>query len=99
MSSNNQSVKRMANKLVKWYIASFVLDAIPFQSTNHDELDKLCLTDSKISDIECSFKMKENDYRSLVILLFETNKFINEITDTLSFDHPIFTQDFLPTKK
>ena len=43
--------------------------------------------------------MKENNYRSLIKLLFETDKFINEITDALAFNHPIFTQDILPAKK
>ena len=37
--------------------------------------------------------MKENDYRSLITLLLETDKFINEITDDLAFNHLIFTQD------
>ena len=91
MSSNDQHAKRMANKLVKQYITSDVFDVIPVNSTDHDELEKLCLTDSKISDIECSFKMRENDYRSFIALLFETDKFINEITDALAFNHPIFT--------
>ena len=89
MSSNDQHAKRMANKLVKQYITSDVFDVIPVNSTNHDELEKLCLTDSKISDIECSFKMRENDYRSFIALLFETDKFIDKITDALA---PSITQ-------
>ena len=87
----------MTNNLVKQHITSYVLDVIPIKSTNHDELKKLCLTASKISDIECLFKMKESDYRSLITLSFETDKFINEITDVLVFNHPIFTQDVLPS--
>ena len=43
--------------------------------------------------------MKENDYHSLITLLFETDKFINESTDTFNFNHPIFIQYILPTKK
>ena len=97
MSSNDQRVVRMANKLVQQHITSYVLNVISVKSTNHNELEKLCLTDSKISDIECLFKMNKNDYRSLITLLFETDKFINEITDVLVFNHPIFTQDVLPT--
>jgi len=55
MSSNDQRAKRMANKLVKQHITSYVLDAIAVKRTNHDELEKSCLTDSKISVIECLF--------------------------------------------
>ena len=99
MSSNDQRAKRIANKLVKQHITSYVLDAIPDKRTNYDELEKSCLTNSKISDIECLFKMKENYYRGLITSLFETDKFINEITDVLSFIYLILTQDILPTKK
>ena len=86
----------MANKVV---ITSYVLDVIPDKGTNHDELEKSYFTGSKISDIEYLFKMKENDYRSLIISLFETDKFINGITDVFAFDYPILAQDVLPTKK
>ena len=99
MSSNVQRAKRMANKLVKKHITSYVLDVIPDKGTNYDELEKSCFTGSNISDIEYLFKMKENDYRSLIISLFETDKFINGITDVLAFDYQILTQDVLPTKK
>ena len=70
MSSNDQRTKRMTNKLVKQQITSYVLNAVPVKRTNHDELEKSCLTDSKMSNIECSFKIKDNDYRSLITLLF-----------------------------
>ena len=86
MESIDQRAKRMTNKLVKKNITSYVLESITDKSSNHDELEKSCLTDSKISDIECLFKMNENDYRSLITLLFETDKFINEITDVLAFN-------------
>ena len=76
-----------------------MLDVIPDKMTNDNEIEKSCLTDYKILDIECLFKMKEYDYRSLVTSLFETDKFINEITDALAFNYPILTQDVLPTKK
>ena len=85
------SKKRLANKLVQQHITSYVLDVTTLTSTNHNELEKLCLTDSKISQIEYSFKMKENDYRSLITLLFGTDKFINDIMDALAFNHPIST--------
>ena len=51
MSSNDQRAKRMASKRIKQHITSCVLDVIPVKRTNHEELDKLCLTDSKISEI------------------------------------------------
>ena len=99
MSSDDQRAKRMANKLVKQHITSYVLDSITDKRTNHDELEKLCLTDSKISDIECLFNMKENDHRILITSMFETDKVINEITDAPAYIYPILTQDVLPTKK
>ena len=74
MSSIDQRAKRMANKLVKQHIASCMLEVITDKSSNHNELEKPCLTDSKISDIECLFKMKENYYRGLITSLFETDK-------------------------
>ena len=37
--------------------------------------------------------MKENDYHSLITLLFGTDKFINDITDAFAFNHPISTQE------
>ena len=56
MSSNDQRAKRMAKvNLLTQHITSNVLDAIAVKRTNHDELEKSCLTDSKISVIECLF--------------------------------------------
>ena len=93
--TKTSSKKRLANKLVNQHITSYVLDVITVKSTNHNELEKLCLTDSKLSEIEYSFKIKENDYRSLITLLFGTDKLINDILDALAFNHPIFTQEYI----
>ena len=78
MSSNDERAKRMTNKLVKQQIISYVLVIIHVKIINHNELEKLTLTDSKISEIALLFKMKENDYRSLISVLFVTNKFVND---------------------
>ena len=99
MSSIDQRAKRMANKLVKQHIASCMLEAITDKSSNHNELEKPCLTDSKISDIECLFNMKENDYRILITSMFGNDKFINEITVALEYNYQILTQDILLIKK
>ena len=58
--------QRLANELVKIHIISYVLNVIPIKSTNPNELEKLCLLNSKISEIEYLFQMIENDYRSLI---------------------------------
>ena len=99
MSSIDQRAKRIANNIVKQHITSYMFESITDKSSNHDELEKSCLTNSKISDIECLFNMKENDYCILITSMFETDKFINEITVTLEYNYPIYTQDILPTKK
>ena len=99
MSSIDRRAKRMACKLVKQYITSYILESITNKSLNHDELEKSCLTDSKISDIECLFNMKENDYRILITSMFGNDIFINEITVALEYHYPLLTQDVLPTKK
>ena len=78
MSSNDERAKRMTNKLVKQQITSYVLVIINVKIINHNELEKLTLTDSKISEITRLFKMKENDYRSLISVLFVTDKFVND---------------------
>ena len=99
MSSNDERAKRMTNKLVKEPITSYVLDIISVKSINHNELEILTLTDSKISEIARLFKMKENDYHSLIYVLFVTDKSVNEITEALAYNHQICTQDGLPTKR
>ena len=75
-SSIDQRAKRMAKKFVKQHITYYMLDVITDKRSNHDELENSCLTNSKISDIECLFNMTENDYRILITSIFETDKFI-----------------------
>ena len=99
MSSIDQRAKRMANKLVKKHITSYVLESITDKSLNNYKLEKSCLTDSKISDIKCLFNMKENDYRILIIFMLGNDIFINKITVALEYHYPLTTQDVLPTKK
>ena len=58
MSYIDQRAKRMTNKLVKEHITSYVLESINDKnSPNHYQLEKSCLTDFKISDIERLFDM------------------------------------------
>ena len=83
----------MANKLVKHHFTSYVLGSITDKISNHDELEKSCLTDSKISDIERLFNMKENDYRILITSMFGNEKFINEILVAQEYYHLLTTQD------
>ena len=66
---------------------------IPVKSTNPIKLEKLCLLKSKIAEIERLFQMTENDYRSLIILLFISDNFIKEITEKLAFNYPITSQE------
>ena len=100
MSSIGQLAKRMANKLVKEHIKLHVLEPINDKNPpNHYQLEKSCLTDFKISDIERLFEMKENDYRLLITSMFENDTFVNEISGAQEYYHPINTQDILPTKK
>ena len=40
-------------------------------SHNRDELEKSCLPDSKILDIQGLLDIKENDYRLLITSMFE----------------------------
>ena len=90
----------MATKLVKEHIKLYVLESTNDKnSPNHYELEKSCLPDIKISDIERLFDMKENDYRVLIVSMFENDTFVNEISVAQEYYHPINTQDILPTKK
>ena len=99
MSSIDQCAKLIAKKLVKQHVNPYVLESITDKSPNHDELEKSCLIDSRILDIECLFNMKENDYRMLITSMFGNDIFINVITGTLEYHYPLLTQDVLPTKK
>ena len=87
------SKQRLANKRVTKYITYYVLNIIPVKSTTPNELEKLCILNSTILEIECLFHMKKNDYRSLITLLFESDKFINDTLETLASNHPISTQE------
>ena len=98
MSSIDQCAKRIAKKLVKQHVNSYVLESITDKSSNHDELEKLCLIDSKILDIEFLFNMKENDSRILITSMFGNDTFINEITVALEYYYPLTIQHVLPTK-
>ena len=48
---------------------------IAIKSTDPIELEKLCLLESKISEIEDLFQVTEKDYRKLIDLLFVSHKF------------------------
>ena len=56
--------------LVNDHILSYVMDTISVNSTDPIELEKLCLLEPKITEIEDLFKMKKKDYRKLIDLLF-----------------------------
>ena len=47
--TKSTSKQRLANKLVKQHIVSYVLNVTTDKSADHNELKKLCLNDSKIS--------------------------------------------------
>ena len=100
MSYIDNRAKRMTIKNVKDHIKAFVLESINESNTpNHFKLEQSCLTDTKISDIQRSFVIYENEYRSLITSLFGNESFINEITASQEYYHPISTQDIFPSKK
>ena len=75
MSYVDNRAKRMTIKNVKEHIKAFVLESINDSNTpNHFDLEKSCLTDTKISDVQRSFAIFENEYRSLITSLFENDK-------------------------
>ena len=39
--------------------------------------------------------MTESDYRSLIILLFESDNFMKEITENLAYNYLITTQEYM----
>ena len=53
--------------LVNDHILSYVMDMISVKSTDPIELEKLCLLEPTITEIEYLFKMTETDYRKLLI--------------------------------
>ena len=51
--TKSTSKQRLANKLVKKNIISYVLNVIPVKSTNPNELENLCFLNSTISEMGC----------------------------------------------
>ena len=71
-----------------------MLESINENNTpNHFDLEQSCLTDTKISDGQRLFVIRENDYRSLITSLFGNVLFINDITASKEYYNPISTQD------
>ena len=100
MSYVDNRAKRMTIKYVKQRIKAFVLESINDSNTpNHFELEQSCLTDTKISDIQRSLCIFENEYRSLITSLYENESFINEIIDSQEYYNPISTQDIFFLQK
>ena len=64
----------MTTKLVKEHIKMYVMESINDKnSPNHFELEKSCLTDIKLSDMQRLFDIKENDHRLLITSMFEND--------------------------
>ena len=99
MNFIDERAKKMKAKLVREHIKTYVLDTIPNKERSHSKLEILTLTHSKIYEIKSSFGIEENDYRNLISVLFTSDFFINEITETLAFNHAIYTQDVIPSEK
>ena len=66
---------------------------IAIKSTNPNELEKLCLLESKISEIESLFQVTEKAYCKLIYSLFVNDKFLKEIDECLAYNYPLTTQD------
>ena len=76
---------------------------ISIKSTSRFELERLCLSESKISEIESEFQMTKKSYCNLIDTLFVKDNFLKEIDDFLAYNYPLSTQDCLkstlsPTK-
>ena len=101
MSTLDRHSKRIVMKNVRECVLSFALSIIPNQITNHSKLEKLTLRRSKITEIIGIFTTNDVEYRKLISSFFETDLYINEITDVLSFNHLLSTQDDInePIKK
>ena len=56
-------------------------------------MEKLCLLESKISEIENLFQVTEKAYRKLIDSLFVNHKFLTEIDECLAYNYPITTQE------
>ena len=70
-----------------------------YNTPNHFDLEQSCLTDTKISDVQRLFVVRENKYRPLITSLFENESFINDITAFQEYYNPISTQDIFLKKK
>ena len=66
---------------------------IAIKSTDPIELEKLCLLESKISEIENLFQVTERAYRKLIDSLFVNDNFLTEIDKCLAYNYPITTQE------
>ena len=95
MSARGGRVLRNVMSNVREYILSFVLSVIPNKSTNHDELEQLMLKRSKITEIDGLFNINEVEYRELITLFIESDRYINEIQSILSFNRLISAQDVI----
>ena len=69
------------------------MDMIAIKSTDPIELEKLCLLESKISEIEDLIQVTEKDYRKLIDLLFVSHNCLTEIDECLAYNCPITTQE------
>ena len=56
-------------------------------------MEKICLLEPKIKEIEDLFKMTEKDYRNLINLLFVNDTFLTEIDECIAYNYPITTQE------
>ena len=99
MNFIDERANKMKAKLVREHIKTYVLDTIPNKERSHSELENLTLIYSKIYEIKSSFGIEENDYRNLISVLFTSDLFVNEITETLAFNYAIYTQDVIPSEK
>ena len=95
MSARGGRVLRNVMSNVREYILSFVLSVIPNKSTNYDELEQLMLKRSKITEIDGLFNINEVEYRELITLFIESDRYINEIQSILSFNRLISAQDVI----
>jgi len=87
--------QRSKIRLVNKHILSYVMDLIAIKSTSPNELERLCLLESKISEIESLFQVTKKTYCKLIDTLFVNDKFLKEIDECLAYNYPLTTQDCL----
>ena len=87
--------QRSKIRLVNNHVLSYVMDLIAIKSASHDELERLCLLESKISEIESLYQVTKKTYCNLIDTLFVNDKFLKEIDDCLAYNYPLTTQDCL----